>query len=206
MRNWSDFFPDVLQDVLGCPEPTIEQYLRRAAQEFCQRSLCWREDLPAITTRASTNEYALPLPSGGQVVKLLGASLNGSDIELEAADGTSTADRRAGSTGSRRVRLLDPFNCLLQPAPGAALSLILEVALKPSETATGLPDRIADGHRLAIATGALARLLNINRAEWRNPALADERKTEFDLAIGKAQTAAWKAHSRSRPRTVGHYF
>jgi hypothetical protein len=205
MRLWTEFFPDLMQDVLGCPEPTVEQYLRRAAQEFCQRTLCWREDL-TITTRASTSEYALPLAAGGQVVKLLGASLNGNDIDLEAADGTSTADRINGTRGSKRVRLLDPFNVLLQPTQAAGLALVLEVILKPSETSTGLPDQIADGNRLAIADGALSRLLNINRAEWRNPSLADDKKAEFEKAIGKAQTAAWKAYSRARPRVTGQYF
>ena len=63
MRDWSDFFPDVLPAVeLGTPEPTVVHQLRRAAQDFCHRTRAWRMTLEPITTVDGQSEYAIPLP------------------------------------------------------------------------------------------------------------------------------------------------
>jgi hypothetical protein len=205
MREWTDFYSRIQPDVIGCPEPTIDQHLIEAAQKFCRRSSCWRQDLDAITTTGAAS-YAIVFPTGAKLAKLLGATLGGNDVGIETADGTTVGDRRRGTQGSRRVLLQDPFNVTIMPTQEADVELILHAALQPSDDATGLPDVLADQYKSAICAGALSTLLTMNRAEWANPALAALKESVFLDGIGSAKLAVWKAWGRNTPRTVGVYF
>jgi hypothetical protein len=207
MRTWDVFFPDVLPDVLGCPEPTIERHLQRAAVRFCAESRCWREDLDRITTRAGRATYDLPWPDQAEGVELIGAALDGRDIALEVTDGTTLADRRAGNTGRDRVLSDDGLVTItVMPTPGEGQELRLAAILRPTEAATGLPDRIADRYRTAIAAGALSTLLILNKAAWANPALAQVKAGEFQDAIDATRQKVWKAHTNARRRTVTNWY
>lgn len=204
MREWVDFYSRIQPDVLGCPEPTIDLHLIEAAQKFCLRSTCWRQDLAAITTTGAAS-YPIVFPTGAKLAKLLGATLGGEDVDIETADGTTMADRRRGTQGARRVLLLDPFNVTVMPTQQAGVELILRAALQPSDEATGLPDVIADQYKSAICAGALSTLLTM-KAEWRDTQLAGVKESSFLAGIASAKLAAWKAWGRNTPRTVGQYF
>jgi hypothetical protein len=207
VRTWDVFFPDVLPEVLGCPEPTVERALLHAAREFCVKSRCWRADLDRITTRADRADYDLSYPVGADAVEFIGATFNGHEIDLDVMDGTSTEDRRRGTAGSRRLLTWDQRTVTLIPTPADAGGLIVITAiLQPSDSATGLPDDIADRHKLAIATGALARLLAMPRAEWHNTTAAASKAEAFKDAIGDAKKRAWKAHTTRRPRAQAMFY
>lgn len=206
MREWSVFFPDVLPDVLGCPEPTVERHLIRAARDFCTRTLAWRVDLDAITTQASTPDYDLPLPSQSEAFKLVDATLNGSDIGLDAANSTSAADRQRGNQGSTRLLTVDLKSVKVLPTPSAGLPLIVTALLRPSLAAQGVVDFLADQHAQIIADGALATLLTANKAEWANAGLAALKKADFDREVGRVQKAVWKAYTDQNPRARAMYF
>lgn len=205
MRAWDTFYPDVLPDVLGCPEPTVDRHLLRAAQDFCVITKIWREDLDPIITAADTALYDLNLPRYAEAVKLVGASLNGRDIGLDVADG-STASRLAGNRGPVRVRTTDLLTVTILPTPAADLSLVITAILKPSDSATGVEDAIADNYRAIIATGALATLLTINKAEWRNDGLAERKQARYERDRNRVKIAAWKAFTSSSPRVRAQYF
>lgn len=206
MRTWESFFADVLPDVPGCPEPTVERHLMRAAREFCAKTGCWRDDLPAITTREGRADYSIAYPDGADGVTLVGATLNGQDIELEVVDATTAAERRRGNAGPTRVLTEDLRVATLMPTPAAGLPLVLTMRLQPAESAQGLPEHLAERYGLEIATGALASLLKINKAPWANPGLAVDKDGLFRQRIGQVRTAMWKAHTNSRPRVRAQYF
>lgn len=206
MREWSVFFPDVLPDVLGCPEPTVERHLARAARDFCTRTLAWRVDLDAITTIASTPGYDLPLPSQSEAFKIIGATLNGLDIGLEVANGTSAADRQRGNSGGSRVLTFDLKTITVMPTPAAGQTLIVTALLRPTITAQGVPDFLGDQHGQIIADGALSTLLTLNKADWANVGLAAIKKDAFDKGIGRVQKAAWKAYNATNPRGRAMFF
>ena len=113
MRTWDAFFADVLPDVLGCPEPTAERHILRAARRFCAETGAWRVDLDPTTTRADTTVYDLELPSGAEAVKILGGTLNGQDVDVEGADATSPGRRASGGAGRTRVMSRDGFSVAL---------------------------------------------------------------------------------------------
>lgn len=206
MREWSVFFPDVMPDVYGCPEPTVERHLLRAARDFCTRTLCWRLDLDTITTIASTPDYQIGVPSQSEAFKLVAATLNGQDMGLEVANGTSAADRRRGNSGSSRVLTADMVTATVMPTPAAGLPLILTALLRPSNAAQGVPNFLGDQHMQILADGALSTLLTINRAEWANAGLAAIKKQEFERELNKVKKAVWKAFTSSNPRAVAQFF
>lgn len=206
MRTWDAFFADVLPDVLGCPEPTAERHILRAARRFCEKTGVWRQDLDRITTRDGKSIYDLPLPTGGEVVRILGGSLAGCDIDVAGADDSTTAQRRRGTGGRNRVLSRDGFSVVLLPTPAADQELFLEAWLQPSQSATGLPNAIADKYLSEIAGGALATLLLVNKAPWANPGLADRKERDFAAAIGQAKKDAWKAYTANTPRARAQFF
>lgn len=206
MRTWDTFFADVLPDTPGCPEPTVERHLLRAARRFCEGTGCWRADLTAITTRAATARYTIVYPDDADGVKLVDATLDGRQIGVEVTDGTSAAERRRGTAGERRVLTQDLRTVLVMPTPPADLSLVLTAWLQPCNDAAGVPDDIGERYLTEIATGALATLLKINKAPWANPGLAVDKEAEFREHIAKVKSAVWKAHSNARPRMRAQWF
>jgi hypothetical protein len=206
MRTWDVFFPDVLPDVLGCPEPTVERHLLRAAIDFCTRARVWRQDLDRIITRDGRADYDISWPDQAQGVELIGATLDGDDIDLEVADGTTAGQRQQGTSGRRRVLSQDLVTATVMPTPGEGQVLVLAAILCPSEDATGVPDIIGDRFRKAIATGALQTLLKINKAPWANAGLSTDKGNEFDKAIAQAASKMWRANTNKRPRVRGQFY
>ena len=47
-RAFLDIVNRLSPSVPGCPTPVIEQYVRDAAIEACERTLAWRYEQPAI--------------------------------------------------------------------------------------------------------------------------------------------------------------
>lgn len=208
MRTWDYFFPDVLPEVLGCPEPTVERHIQRAAIRFCDKSRCWSEDLDRITTRAGKAVYDISFPDGAEGVQIVGATIDGLDIGVELEQGTSMGHRRVGNSGRRRVVSLDGLvTVTLMPTPGSdGQDLRLRCTLRPTEDATGLPDRIATKFRTAISDGALATLLAMNKGAWINPQLAGVKQGLFTDAINTARERAFRGQTNAQPRTVTSFF
>lgn len=205
MKTWDALFPDILPQVLGCPEPTVERHILRAAQDFCAKTLVWRVDLAEVTTLAQASQ-TITLPDLSEAVKLVGASWNGEVLPIEVADATPAADRIAGNVGDRRIVTYDLRTFTVMPTPAAGVVIGLTACLKPSDAATGLEDHIMDRFGAIIADGALATLLTINKAEWANTGLALDRRTAYERERNKVKIAAWKAYSNSQPRVRAQFF
>jgi len=204
-RTWDFFYPDVLPDVLGCPEPTVDRHLIRAARRLCAESRCWRESLDPILLTAGEAAYHIDYPKYAEGELIVGAVLDGVQIGVEGPDDTEAADHASG--GRERVTSPDLVTVLLMPTPAASGgSLVLEAILKPTEAAESLPNEVADRYRSVIAGGALATLLKGNRAPWANPALAVDKEGEFRAAIAKARDRAWKGNTTVRKRTRAQFF
>ena len=67
--------------VPGCPQPVIEQYVRDAAIEVCERTLAWRYQQPTIRLTPGVYEYPYTNPSQAEVHAFLTVSVNGESIE-----------------------------------------------------------------------------------------------------------------------------
>jgi hypothetical protein len=206
LRTWDTFFPDVLPEVIGCPEPTVERALVATWRDLCAFTKVWRQDLDAITMIAGNDTYDMLPPYGAEVMQVESATLNGVDIRVVNAEGTSLRSRVAG-TGSSRVQVIDTTQLRVQPTPatGGGL-LVLAAVLVPTDNATGVDSTLADAHKMMAADGTLARLLLLNKAEWANPALAAVKQAQYNAARGRLQWRVAKARSTQSPRTRAQFF
>lgn len=182
----SAFTPYIAPDVPGCPEPLIDDAVRRAAIEFCEKTRALREAVSFNTV--ADQDYVTLAPTGGDVARLYKVMYG--DEELEPT--TRFDFDEDGDTGQPLEYYIEPPNTLrLYPVPDAIYAMVAHVAVKPDRDATTLDDVLYNNWRDEIAAGAKAKLLKMSKQPWYDQAAADTAKTDFQAAIDKA------AHKRA---------
>lgn len=211
MRPLKDFLPLVAPHCSTAPRPVMEQYLRLAAIEWCERTRAWRH----ITTQQVTENGAIiAAPEYATVHEIESAYHNGNQLsptqfshfDPEDFEGTG-APAYITQSNANSVSIL-PF------APG---TLLMNVFLKPrsgTEYGTNPQDPLQDKYNVVpdhlfvqsaekIAEGALARLLALPKedAEWANHKMAGYYRMRFDEACDAKFNSHVKGQQRSRRRT-----
>lgn len=186
MREWADFFPDVLPGLApGTPEPTVMHQLRRAAQEFCTRTRSWRATLEPIVTEEGRAAYHLPLPAHAALVRLERADLQGyGPLVLW----------RPGRGSGQYLMTPNTRSVSFGRTPARDMELVLEVTLKPSDAATGIDPDVFDQYSEVIARGALARLRGDEALE-----------RSFQSSCDDINVAVWRGRAAVRPRVMPYY-
>ena len=193
MKTWADFQDDYLFDVAGCSLFLAERAIRHAAREFCEKSLAHRIVLDPVSTVSGISTYDYDPASSLEVVKVLSATLDGQDIDL-LLQGVDANEY--GLVG------LSPVEFTLQPAPSAGQRVVVTAIVKPSNTASGIEDRLFASHAEAIAQGAKARLYALAEQPFSNMEQAGLNRALFDAAINTARTSAAKGYSRAPLRVA----
>jgi hypothetical protein len=197
--------PDASVEAADAPEPLIEQKLRDAAIEFCRESFFWQETIRSRPAVAARIDYTLEAPvEGAQIISILAMRHNG---ELLVAKAPGELDRHWPDWSVMRgpqARVFVPrapnrFTLVPQPTVSDGRGLTdIRIALAPTYTAAELPEVLVDGHREAIVSGALYRLLRMPGRAWTNGDLAAVHLQAFDEAVGlaKAETlSGWSPAS-----------
>lgn len=204
MREWSYFLPDVLPHVVGCPSIIAEQELKRAAQQFFEKTRAWR--LTTAPVRISANQSFVTVNAGDglELVRIEHGTYDGKRLNVISPD---ALDDEPGM-GDWRARQGTPIK-LVQSMPGVvelfpipvaatATGLTFFIAAKPSESSLGLPDHLATAYRDSIVVGAKAKLMLYKDAPWSNAGLAATFEATFNEDIGNANFEAAKGFSRGR--------
>lgn len=186
MKAWELFLPDVLPSVPNVTEPMAEHHIRRAAQDFCQRTRAWTKALDPTTTWASTSAYDLELPDQTELVRLESATLNGQDIAVW---------RKGDEACGRYVFTPEGKTVEFNTVPGAGLALVVTASLKPGNAAEGVEDFLFDRYVVQIALGAVARLTS-----------DAVKQAEFEAACSRVATEVWRGLAAIRPRARANYF
>lgn len=191
MRAWSAFYPDILPSIMGkgFPNPLVDHHTRRATQQFCEIARPWTVKLDPIYTNATGLEYDLDLPRDTELVGIHTATLNGRCIKV-----WKEGDREVDP---QHVYSPDGVVVALRKATGndEPMPLVLEVSLKPGDTATGVEDFIAKQHAQLIARGAVANLLGDSGLQ-----------EAFEAGCRKQFLKRWRSNATDRPRPHAHYF
>lgn len=198
MATWAALYPWLMPSVRGVSAPQADQELRTAAQEFCERTRAWLQWLDPIALTGAAS-YVLALPAGAMVHQLERATLGGVPVELPNWRGfdVDTADNQAQGRGFTTA---DRITVVPVATYAAGQVLKLQAVLKPSGSATTLPDAMAAQFGRFIAEGAKARLMLLAGREYSNPALAGVAQDAFEQAIGRIQHEAYKGFGGSVPR------
>lgn len=203
-KQWGFWLPDLQPQLPDCPVPIIEHELKRAAQEFLERTRAWVVVLPPIAVDAGTEEIEIDTFEDDQdLVRVSNVWYDGKRITITTSDALSASygDNWQDHTGTPTAYLQDtPGIIRFYPVPSVAATsgIVVKAAVKPSESAAGLPDDIVVKYREAIAKGAKARLMLYSDKAWSNPDFGLKYETEFNSAVDKANSSAAASFGSSR--------
>lgn len=226
--NLSAFLPEVMLDVVGCPDSVAENAVKQAAIEFCGQSGSWTEQIDSVTTVQSTAEYlleatAIQTETGVSPIEILAVrkvQKSGSKITLptmadQHADryGSFTTEDEprffnAGGHSNANASALSTYITFF-PTPDAAYTYDIWAILKPAKTVTQLPHYLYNDWLETIAHGAKARLKAMSGRPWADPAMVGFHRKEFINGYVEARIRETKSGVQSStvvaPRAFGFY-
>lgn len=198
MAALSALYPDILPYVPGCPDPMLDQEIRRAAREFFERARAWDDWLASITTLANVRSYTITAPTDAEVYRVKKATLDGQPLPVEIWREQDTEPETVEGV-DKRVVTHDRRVLVLARNPAAGQVLKVQVALMPTRSAATIPDALLDQYGDAIAEGAKYRLMRVP-GPLHKPKEAEEARALFERAIGSASHAAYRGQTDITPR------
>ncbi|MGH1372983.1 MAG: hypothetical protein ACRBBW_13165 [Cellvibrionaceae bacterium] len=194
------FRSEVLTDVSGVPGSLIDRHILRAAIEFCDYTLTWREKF-IQTTDEGVMQCLLTPDEGSRVVTVLYVGDDGVKVAPATEsrlDDTMTGWRDADndSASAQYYFLEDRETLSLVLTPDAERSVEVVACLKPTQDATELHDDLYEDHIEALGYGAKARLFAMPAKPWSNPELAMYFKKQFEDAKDKEKAERLNDYTR----------
>ena len=204
-RTFLDVVNRLSPSVPGCPTPVIEQYVRDAAIEACERTLAWRYEQPAVRLVTGAHHYEFETPDDAEVHAFLTATVNGTSLKPitieQLYDILPKWPYQASNEYAepRYVTQIDPDHFCVAPLPdnSKAYDVRMIVCLKPLRSATKMDKKFLDELENVIMHGALQHLLVLPDRTFSDRELASyhakqfafkiaERRARTNLGVGKA--------------------
>ena len=204
MKQLADFHSRVMPHLPGCSVPLVNQFIVDAAIQFCEATGAIRQTMDAITLVPDMGVYDFDAPSQQQVVRITRAFLDGREIRLVPLNEAPTPQDRTGEPVFLHTISTDSYpEFVLTPAPDKAYSLVLEVASRPTRTATALADDLLTLWLEAITAGAIGAGQRIPAQPFTDPAGAGQRYAEFRSHISRARINASMGRVQGTQRVRG---
>jgi hypothetical protein len=207
MSSYEAFFPYVIPEVIGAPEPLALNAIRNSVIEFCEKSLVLTRDHDPITILPNIVDYDLEPPDGYLVVKVQQAWLDDQPLTPLAPDFVREASvynrlfetyEAAPSTPKYYLQKDERSITVWQlPDKKYTNGLTMRVALKPTRASTEVEDVVFEDYVETIAAGALMRLMMSPGKAYTNPDLAAVHKAIFTQGINTARQRASHGQVRS---------
>lgn len=189
----TQFFPRLIPQVLGCPEPFAAQAVVDAAIEFCEKSLCVQATLDAAPVTAGVSQYEFDLPTQTALVQVLSAICGTRSLVPVPSTSVTTAPSLSGTPQYFYTRDVDEvLTAFLFPTPDKSdpLGLTFRVALRPTRVATQLHSSLFDQWADAIVDGAAARIMATAGQPFTNEAKAVVLMQKFRGQVNAARLEA----------------
>jgi hypothetical protein len=191
MKTWADFYDFCHADVPGVSTFAAERELRRAAQEFFEKTKCWKAELAPVYLFPKVELYDLEVPKGATIVKILEAKDDaGNDVNL-----LTQGDGRAG------LLFVSQLQFEAVPIPTSRMIVKMRAVLMPDHAAAGIEDGLFNQYAEVIARGAKARLYAQPQKTYTDDGRAESLQRQFELAIAREKVAAAKGFSNAALRT-----
>lgn len=175
MATFSQFTPYVMPELPGAPLPMVEDALIDGARELADRTWAFRSIVP-VTFVPGTGSYALVPSAADEVIAATAVSIaNAYPINPSAPP----SDVRLNPTsGAPFEYWVSGQSLVVNPVPTEAASVEVEVATRPIQGATAIPDVFLP-YRTAIAMWAKYKLMSMVGQTWSNPEGAVNSMAEF---------------------------
>ncbi len=194
--SYESLVPDIASNLYGCPDFLIENSIRAAVIELCEKASVYQAQLDPVTTVSGLYEYDLEPPTGTSVQKILWVTHQGKDLEpiTSALLEQRIPKWRDSSSASIPAYFIKQSSTLFWVAPipsvTAVSSTIIRAALKPTHTSTACDSDVMNDYRDAILNGALFRLLRIPNRDWTDLKGANTYGALFANAVVEAERRA----------------
>ncbi|MCY1167377.1 hypothetical protein D9M73_73380 [compost metagenome] len=205
MKTWDQFYDYLLPDVPDCPLNMAKFALRVAAQQFCEKTLAWQETLDATAIAADTLNYDFNITSTQEVVQIRTATLDDRDLKV-LSERDLPSNWRTNGSARGGVFTLDRQTFYVVPQASAGELVVLTVAVKPSNTATGVSNDLFANYVDEIATGAKARLQKTPKKPYTDLVSGGANQTTFDLRCSEIAWQVAKSHGQTARRTRASFF
>lgn len=214
---WSAWYDDVLPDVPGCSQPMADYRIKRAAVAFCLRSRAYRAR-GYVSDAGGLGARGVPaslVPTGTRLVSIESVKFSGVALlpltpaqldDLYADWTTQTASSPQYLLRDRPAVMANSFYLVPAPTGASTTSLMMEVSISPSESATTVDDAIFGEFREAIGMGAKGMLMAMQKKPWSDPQLAELNLSGFNGAIEVAKIKAIRGADRQKFVTKPYSF
>lgn len=215
MAALSDFYPYVLPEVPGCPEPTVDIALRSSLIEFCEKTLVIQRDLDPVTVVRGIVDYDIDPPTDQLVTRLMRVWYKDYELSPMAPDNVGDAEVYNRLFAGADTERADPrffiqkdertFTIYPIPKDTVPNGLTLRAAFKPTRAAEDIEDALFEDYAETIAHGAKFRLLSMASKPWTNGPGASIALAAFNGGINVARQRATRGHTRAdlRVRLTG---
>lgn len=192
--SYETLLPEILPMVPGCPDTLIENSIRSAVIELCERAGVYQQELDPVTTVANIYEYDLEAPQGTTVHKIVWVTHLGKDLEpISAPLLEQRLPKWRQENGVPEYFIKQTASTFwLAPVPSAtsAASTRLRVILKPTHTSTACDDDVMNDYRDTIVNGTLGRLLRLPSKDWSDLTAASVYTQLFNSGVEMAERRA----------------
>lgn len=185
--------------VTGCSDTLIENSIRSAVIELCERASVYQAELDAVTTVANIYEYDLESPSGTSVHKIVWVAHQG--IDLEPVTTTLLQQRlpnwreQNGTPAYYIQQGSASFWLAPVPSVSSVSSTTVRAVLKPTHSSSACDNDVMNDYRDTIVNGALFRLLRIPNKSWTDLSGAQVYGSLFSQGVDSAELRARGANS-----------
>ncbi len=201
MALYESLLPEIIPMVPGCPDTLIENNIRAATIELCEKAAVLQAELDPLSTIAGIYEYDFEPPANTVVHKIMWVVYDGKDLEpisTNLLEQRKPNWRDADNRGSPEyyVKVSQGLFWMV-PVPNVTTpsSTILRVQLKPTQTSTEASDELMSDYRDTIVNGALFRLLRLPSKEWTDMGGAQVYGSLFAQGVVEADRRARHADS-----------
>lgn len=202
MSTLANFYDQLMPELPGITTDMVDLHLRETAREFCVTTSAWLSPLAAINLVAAQDTYTLVLPTDSVLVRIKKLTLAGVLLWEE-----SHRDSQDYSFPCPKYVRNDPpfllsndlttITLIPDEVPTAALAggMVITAALKPTESATTLPDFLKSQYSEAMRYGTLARLMMMKKP-WVDRPLASEYASRYQKHLNFAAYQAQVGNTR----------
>ncbi len=195
--SYETLLSEIIPMVPGCSDTLIENAIRSALIELCEKAEVYQAELDPTSTVSGIYEYELDAPSQTTIHKILYITYKGTDLEPltpQLLEQRAPKWRDNPSTPEFFVKQ-SSSTVWLVPIPSAseANSVIVRAILRPTHSSTSCADDIINDYRDTIVNGALFRLLRTPSKDWTDFSAASVYSALFLEGITEAERRARSA-------------
>lgn len=218
MATLDDFKPYIAPEVPGVDVITLENYIRVAINEFCEKSWLLQKSFTHEVEDGDIDEdlndsVIVSIPGYAKdlrpvwISKLLVDGQEWGTQHIDLVNDTPDMEE-IREDNCKLFHFHGTTNIQLAPFTGAC-RLFLSLVFKPLPTATVFDDRLLYDWAIGVSAGAKAKLMAVPGQPWSNAPLSEYYSKLFRSEIGDAKIKVSKDFSKNskrvQPREFGDF-